>query len=193
MMEAYRETGTQIMSTASLITVEQFARMRTSETEDYELVEGELIPLASGTPLHAAVRGRAEALIRAWFQRSPLGEIFAEVDCRLAGSTTRRPDLSIFLGAKAHAFDLNEIPVPFAPDIAVEVLSPSDGAIDVNRKALEYLAAGSQEVWLLDNANGEIFVQTPDGIRLLRGNAALTSPLLPGFAAAVSDLLLRNH
>jgi Uma2 family endonuclease len=193
MMEVYRETGTQIMSTASLMTVEQFARMQTSETEDYELAEGELIPLASGTPLHCMIRDQAGDMIRTWFRANPIGRAITEVDCRLGSGTTHRPDLSVFLGTKAHAFDLNEIPVPFAPDIAVEVLSPSDGAIDVNRKALEYLAAGSQEVWLLDNANGEIFVQTPDGIRLLRGNAALTSPLLPGFAAAVSDLLLRNH
>jgi hypothetical protein len=38
------------MSTKTLMTVEQFARMHTADTEDYELVEGELIPLSSGTP-----------------------------------------------------------------------------------------------------------------------------------------------
>ena len=44
------------MSTKAVMTVEQFARMSTAETEDYELVEGELIPLSSGTPLHAKIR-----------------------------------------------------------------------------------------------------------------------------------------
>ena len=44
------------MSTTTLMTVEEFARMSTPETVDFELVEGELIPLSSGTPLHAKPR-----------------------------------------------------------------------------------------------------------------------------------------
>ena len=46
----------------------------------------------------------------------------------------------------------------------------------VHGKALEYLAAGSHEVWQLDHESGEIFVQTNAGIRLLRGGAALEPP-----------------
>ena len=180
------------MSTATLMTVEQFAQMRTAETEDYELVEGELIPLSSGTPLHAMVRGRMEHLIAIYFEGNPIGAAFAEVDCRLPNQTVRRPDLSIFLGARAKQFDPDQIPVPFPPDIAVEVLSRSESAIDVNRRALDYLAGGSREVWLLDNTNGEVFVQTDSAIRLLRGKDTLESPLLPGFSHAVADLLV-NH
>ena len=44
------------MSTKTLTTVEQFAQMRTGDTEDYELVDGELIPLSSGTPRHNLIR-----------------------------------------------------------------------------------------------------------------------------------------
>lgn len=178
------------MSTTTLMTVEQFARIQTAETEDYELVEGELVPLSSATPLHAKVRRRAERLVEDYFERNPIGEAFAEIDCRLSDYTVRRPDLSIFLGERSKQFDLNQIPVPFSPDIAVEVLSPSERAIDVNRKALDYLGAGSREVWLLDNTNGEVFVQTDADIRLLRGKDAIESPLLPGFSHAVSDLLV---
>jgi Uma2 family endonuclease len=177
------------MSTASLITAEQFAALRTSDFEDYELVEGELTPLPTGTPLHGMVRDLAGDLVRGYFRSHGAGLAIAEIDCRISSHTVRRPDLSIFIGAQARAFDLNRIPVPFPPDIAVEVLSPSESAIDVNRKALDYLAAGCQEVWLLDEANGEVFVQTVDGIRLLRGHQALTSPLLPGFSVAVNQLL----
>ena len=79
--------------------------------------------------------------------------------------------------------------MPFPPDIAVEVISPSELAIQVNRKALDYLRAGSQEVWLLDPENGEIFVQKDSGMRLLRGSEVLDSPLLPGFAVTVVELL----
>jgi Uma2 family endonuclease len=180
------------MSTTTLMTAQQFGQMHTAETEDYELVEGELVPLSSATPLHAKVRRRAERLIETYFERNPIGEVFGEVDCGLSDHAVRRPDLSIFLGERANEIDLNAIPVPFAPDIAVEVLSPSETAIEVNRKALDYLAAGTHEVWLVDNMNGEVFVQTDGGMRLLRGKDLLESPLLPGFSHPVADILLTS-
>ena len=88
------------------------------------------------------------------------------------------------------ALTRKKIPLPFAPDIAVEVLSPSETALDANRKVLEYLAAGSREVWQLDHENGEIFIRTEAGIRLLHGaDAVLESPLLPGFSAPLPKVL----
>jgi Uma2 family endonuclease len=73
------------------------------------------------------------------------------------------------------------------------VLSPSESAVDLNRKVLEYLAGGSREVWLLDNTNGELHVRTSAAIRLLRGNDVLESPLLPGFSHPVSDLFISSE
>ena len=177
------------MATAALMTADEFAQMSTAEAEDYELVEGELIALPSGNPLHAEIRGRTERLIRNYFERNPIGRVLGEIDCRIADDTVRRPDVSVFLGDRLKQIDPNKVPVPFAPDIAVEVLSPSESAVDVHRKVLNYLAAGSQEVWLLDHANAELFIRTSSGIRLLSAGDALESPLLPGFSAAVADLL----
>ena len=177
------------MSTKTLMTVEEFAEMATSETEHYELVQGELIPWSSGSPNHAYVRGAIEHLLRGYFERNPIGKVFSEIDCRLTDDTVRRPDVASFLDERLRLLDRRKIPVPFAPDIAVEVLSPSESAIDVHRKALEYLAAGTREVWQLDFENGEIFVQIGSGIRLLRGGDALETPLLPGFSEPVAKIL----
>jgi Uma2 family endonuclease len=177
------------MATKTLMTVEEFAQMNVPETEDYELVEGEAIPLPSATPLHAKIRRRLERLLENYFQLNSIGEPFGEVDCRLADDTVRRPDISIFLSPRLQQIDLKKVPIPFSPEIAVEVLSPSQIAIDVNRKIRDYLGAGSAEVWILDHENAEVFVHTKAGIRLLVGNDTLESPLLPGFAASVNDLL----
>jgi Uma2 family endonuclease len=178
------------MATKSMMTVEDFAEMQTAETEDFELVEGELIPLSSANPLHAKVRHNLDRRLGNFLDQRPLGAVLAEVDCKLAFETVRRPDLAIILGERVKLMDPRKIPIPFAPDIAVEVLSPSESVIDVHRKALEYLAAGSQEVWQLDHENGEIFIQTNSGIRLLRdAKDVLESPLLPGFSATVAELL----
>ena len=176
------------MGTKTLMTVEDFAAMDTAETEDYELIEGELIPTSSGTPLHARIRQNIERRLANFFDLNSTGIVLAELDCRLSPTTVRRPDVSVFL-AERRAFDPISIPIPFPPNIAVKVLSLSESAVDVHRKVLDYLAAGAQEVWLFDHDNAEIFVQTTTGIRLLRGEEALETPLLPGFSATVAQLL----
>ena len=177
------------MSTKTLITVKEFAQMSTGDTEDYELVEGELVPLASGTPLHAKIRQNFEFQALTYFDVHPIGLILADFDCQITPYRTRRRDLSIFFAPSLKKLDFNNIPLPFAPDIAVNVLSPSKSAINVHRKALEYRSAGSQEVWQLDYENGEILVKTHSGIRLLCAPQTLQSPLLPGFSATLDTLL----
>lgn len=177
------------MATRTLLTTEQYAQMQTSEMEDYELVDGELIPLPSAIPLHNKIRRRLERFLEDFFLRNPLGELYDEMDCRISDGNIRRPDLSVFLHNPKRQIDVMRVPIPFAPDIAVEVLSPSEVAIDVNRKVRDYLSAGSKEVWILDHVNSELFIHTDSQIRLLKAQDALESPLLPGFSAPVSDLL----
>jgi Uma2 family endonuclease len=133
------------MSTKALMTVEQFAQMHTADTEDFELVEGELIPLPGGTPRQARIRDCAGNLIRNYFRRNRLGEAYAEVDCRLGEGTVWRPDLAVFLKESLSLVNLDRIPAPIAPDIAVEVLSPSESAMEIRHKVLDYLRGGSKE------------------------------------------------
>ncbi|MFN0104212.1 MAG: Uma2 family endonuclease [Bryobacteraceae bacterium] len=171
------------------MTVEEFVQMNPVSDETYELVDGELISLPSPTPLHGIIRDRSVQLIWNYFDRNPIGGAIGETDCRIASDTVRRPDLSIFLGEHWQQLDLKKVPAPFAPDIAMEVVSPSEHVVDVNRKVRDYLVAGSIEVWLLDPENGELHVRTKAGIRLLQGSDTLESPLLPGFSIAVATLL----
>ena len=179
------------MSTKTLMTVEQFAQMDSADTENYELVEGELIPLPSGPFIHSEIRDLVVVLMWNYFRGNPIGKAVSETDCRLGDDTVRRPDVSIFLDReRLRQIDQDKIPVPFAPDIAVEVLSPPDLAMDVRRRVRDHLRAGSKEVWLLDHENGEVHVHTAAGIRLLQGTDILETGLLPGFSAAVADLVV---
>ena len=57
------------------------------------------------------------------------------------------------------------------------------------RKTAEHLKSGSQEVWLLDLSNQEIFIHAATSVRLLRAGDLLQSEVLPGFSVLVSDLL----
>jgi len=155
----------------------------------YELVDGELIPLPSATPFDGIIRDRSVQLLRNYFDRNAIGGAISEIDCRTNDEGVLRPDLSIFLGERWLQLDLKKIPAPYAPDVAVEVLSPSELVLDLNHKVRDYLLAGSQEVWLLDPENGELHVRTKTGIRVLQGSEKLESPLLPGFSVGVEALL----
>ena len=167
------------MSTKTLMTAEEFAQMETVENGSYELVGGQLIRSSSAIPFHGLIRDRLVYLVHSNFERNPIGGKASETDCRISDDTVRKPDLSAFLGERWQQQDLYRVPVPSAPDIAVEVLSPSEHAMDVTRKVRDYLHAGSQEVWLLDHDNSELQIRTKAGIRLLEGNDSLTSALLP--------------
>ena len=124
-----------------------------------------------------------------YFDHNPIGGASGELDCRVADDRVRRPDLSTFLGDQWSQLNLKQSPAPFVPDIALEVISPSEHLIDVNRKVHEYLNAGSQEVWLLDPENLELHVRTNSDSQILRVTDTLASPLLPDFSAGVAMLL----
>ena len=177
------------MVATALMTAEEFAQMNTAENENYELVDGELIPLSSANLTHSVVKDRTARLAWGYFDENPIGGAASEIDCRINSNTVRRPDLCIFIGDDWWSLDAKRVPLPFAPTIAVEVLSPSEHALDITRKVRDYLGAGSKEVWLIDQENGEVQVRTKAGIRLLQAGDVLDSPLLPGFAVNVTDLL----
>ena len=174
------------------MTVEQFVELssRAADTEDFELVEGELVSLRSGSYEHNRIRDLATHLLWNYFASNRIGEAVGEYDCRISPDTVLRPDVSIFLTTRLQQIDRKKTPAPVSPDIAIEVLSPSQSAMDVRRKVRDCLRAGSQEVWLLDHANAEVLVHTNAGIRVLQGSDVLESPLLPGFSAAVADLVV---
>ena len=78
-----------------------------------------------------------------------------------------------------------------APDVAVEILSPSNRAGEVNAKVLAYLEAGCRQVWIVDPERRTVAVHTPDGLaRLHREDDTLDGgDALVGLSVRVGDLL----
>src|SRR5882724_10859279 len=146
------------MSTQTLITAAQFAHLPPEETEDCELVEGELVPLPSANADHSLIKDFVITSLRIYLRTRPVATALSEIDCELSEKTIRRPDVAVFLNLPERTIPRKQVPLPFAPDIAVEVLSPSEAAIGVNRKVREYEDAGCSEVWVIDKENGEVFV-----------------------------------
>ena len=80
--------------------------------------------------------------------------------------------------------------VPGSPDIAVEVVSPSNTAAEMERKVAEYLAAGSQRVWVAHPSIRSVTVHRADGATITyTGDDAITDEeLLPGFSLPLSEI-----
>jgi Uma2 family endonuclease len=76
-----------------------------------------------------------------------------------------------------------------APDLVVEILSPSNTAAEMNDRKKTFLQAGRREFWLVDAVNRQIDVSTPDGITTTyRAGQAIPLPLLGGGSLPVEDI-----
>lgn len=79
---------------------------------------------------------------------------------------------------------------PCAPDLAVEVISPSEAAADVNRKATEYFEAGARLVWVVYPDMRQVVVcRTARESVALSGDDTLDGgEVVPGFACRMAEL-----
>ena len=156
----------------------------------YEIIDGEVIPLASPRLKHQAVSQELFKRLDIFASVKRLGKLFyAPFDfvVRRAPVRTRQPDL-FFLSRErlqdwAH---LQEQPrLEFAPDLVIEILSPSDTYTYWSEKLQDYFTLGVPEVWLVDVDKRAIEVQVREagGYRSLgwfSGEQAVASQVLAG-------------
>jgi Uma2 family endonuclease len=121
----------------------------------------------------------------------PIGELLPEMDYQTerGPDTVRRPDVSFLTHARAKGVRDWEIPY-LAPDLAVEVLSPSNRAGEMATKIAEYFANGTRLVWLADPKKRTVAVHAPDALPYILGNGEFLDggDVLPGFRVAVNRL-----
>ncbi|HEV2199664.1 MAG TPA: Uma2 family endonuclease [Bryobacteraceae bacterium] len=177
-------------ATKTLLTAEQFDNYPFEEDKRYELDEGELIETEKPAYRHNRVSGKLLVALDEYLKGNSLGEVLiSENVYALSPSTRRSPDVAVILGDR-HEELQNAKVIPIVPEIAAEVLSPSETPRMIHRKLKQYFEACVKEVWLIDPDSREIEIwrgaSLPD--RALSVGEALTSPLLPGFELALADL-----
>jgi Uma2 family endonuclease len=161
----------------------------------HELIDGEHYVTASPNTKHQRVSGRLHLEIGLFLRGNPLGELFsAPYDVFFTPIDVVVPDL-VFI-AREHFQRITERNLQGAPDLAIEILSPSTSAIDEGVKRRLYERQGVAEYWLVDP-----FV---DAVRIFRrgtgrklvlaadlsaeDGGVLTTPLLPGLAIALAEI-----
>lgn len=157
----------------------------------YELVEGELFVSPAPTPEHQEVTGNLFVLLRQ-AQRAGHGKCYiAPLDVVFAEHTVTQPDLCFIRRDRLEIVGPSNI--RGAPDLMVEVLSPSTRERDVGLKLRLYARFGVPFYWVVDPATrtvrpftlrAEEYVAEP----VLGRGDALTCPLFPELTIDVAAL-----
>ena len=173
----------------TLVTAEQFYELPQEEGREFELLDGEVIEMSSATYKHNLIVIRLASLLDSALRGR--GEAVGNTDFSDDRYTTLRPDLAILLGEKCPLVDLEKLPVTVPPDIVVEVISPSESALRVDRRIAAYLRFGVQEVWIIIPQTQLIYSHTESAVKRHRPGETLQTPLLPNWSVEVNQLFQR--
>lgn len=157
-----------------------------------ELVRGEIVTMPPLGGLHGVTCSKTSRKLGNRIDAGPGGTIV----CNDTGFITERapdsvrgPDISYWSKDR-----LKEVPVGYfeiAPDMLVEVLSPSNVWKQIREKIKEYFAKGVKLVWVIAPEDRTLTIyRRPDEGRVLHETATVTGEdVLPGFSCRVSELL----
>ena len=172
------------MQTAAAVALEDDADKR------YELVDGQLEAREMGNMRHGGVGTRLIIRLGSYVESQRLGAVYGPDTTFMIGDNERLPDVSFLSAARMPEGGELDANCPVAPDLAVEVISPNESWVKVNRKLHEYFAAGVQQVWLiaLEFRNVHVY-DSPKMIKVLSDEEELVNEtLLPGFRLRISEL-----
>jgi Uma2 family endonuclease len=177
-------------TTTGQITWQAFEELPDGDGFHREVVEGELIVLPPAKSGHSEIARRAYRALMP-LETGGLTRVYIEAGYRLSNDppTWIQPDLSVLRTERALETHGEDYFVN-APDLAVEIISPSETARDLNRKIDLLLAGGSLAVWVIYPEEQEVRVFVPGGTSYIRRiNDSLRLPeLLPDFELPVARL-----
>ena len=181
------------MATAELSEVEEAPPIPPGPEGLYEIVDGKVVEKTMGAA-EGRIASKLGRILGNHTEAAGLGETFVEVLFRTNPETeqARRPDVAFLSIGRWPAGREPEGPsYPLAPDLAVEIVSPSDLADDLQRKIREYFAAGVRQVWVIYRTTATIVVHESASTSrtLSRADILDGGAILPGFLLPVSGLL----
>ena len=159
----------------------------------HEIINGEHYMTPAPTIRHQRISGNLYFLIRSYLEKQPIGEVFAApCDVLLSETDILVPDLIYISNQRSHLITSKNL--QGAPELAIEILSPSTRRRDQRLKRDVYERAGVEEYWLVDPERDLVEVcrratgafQEP--LRYRR-TQVLTTPLLPGLDFSLDKIL----
>lgn len=132
--------------------------------------------------------------LETFLESKPIGEVLISENLfAFAPDIRLAPDAAVILGdpegERIRGLDGAKV-IDVRPDIAVEVLSPSESPARIHRKLKQYFNGGVKEVWLIDTEDRSVEIWTSPSLpdRAIKGDEAIHTPLLPGFELKLTRL-----
>jgi Uma2 family endonuclease len=172
------------------VTLEEFARLPKDGVR-HELNAGELLTLPPVKSLHSLVALAVLEVLQQHLQKHGASRAIPETGFILSRDplTIRQPDISVLSRERIRAANLDSY-FDGAPELAVEVVSPSDSAEDLEIKTKQYLQSGARQVWILYPKTQTVHVFSSGAAALIldRDQTLEGGDLLPGFSVPVASL-----
>jgi Uma2 family endonuclease len=172
------------MGTSTLLSFEEFEQLP-SEPGKMELLDGELIRLPPAKFRHAKIIHRLHELLKPLTENcsagTDIGETYIEMGYKMGKRAWLQPDVSIsYLNQPCNDY------LEGAPLLAVEVISESNTAEQMDRKVKTYLANGGKEVWVVYPKTQYILMFREGRVEEFRGT--LRSDIVPGLLIDLDQL-----
>jgi Uma2 family endonuclease len=158
----------------------------------HELIRGEVttMPLPGGR--HGKIALKIGRTLGNFVETHALGETYAAKTGFLIErdpDTVRGADVAFVRSERLSEINHPDKHIPFAPDLAVEVVSPTDRRVDVLEKTEAWLTSGARMVWVVDSKSRTITVHRPgiEPVTLTADQTLDGSDVVPGFSCRVAD------
>ena len=165
----------------------------TPDDKRYELLDGELITAPAPNLGHQDISARLGWRLMRFVEEGDLGKVFpAPCDVVLSNTDVVQPDL-LFVSREREHILVGGDNVQGAPDLVVEILSPSTAGRDRTLKRSLYARHGVGEYWLVDPDDEPVTVMALgeggfETAAVYRKGQTLTSSTLPGFAVGLDEI-----
>lgn len=187
--------GKVAQATQTLVTAEEFAQLP-DDDKRRELARGLVIEMPLGGAEHSVLSVSLAVLLVQVVRADRLGVVVG-ADCGFV--LARDPD--VVRAPDAAFIARNRLPggrppkgfFEGAPDLAVEVVSLSDTASEIEARVAEYLAAGASVVWVVYPDGRRVWVHRSlaESFVLREGDTLTGDPVLPGLAIPIADIFAR--
>ncbi len=182
---SYEQAEASLAPIETDMTLEEFLE---SDIEGYEYVKGEWVPMSPPTMEHGEVSMNLILPLGAHIREKQLGRLYPADTTFKLGDRLVKPDVAFVSTARLPENRRQGSPVP--PDLAVEVVSPTDAQYSVTEKAFAYLESGTRLVWVIEPVAKTVTVyRSETDIEVLTRQDILTGEdVVQGFSCQVVKL-----
>lgn len=177
-----------LLSLAPLETDMTLEEFLACDLERYEYVKGELIPMPPTSGEHGDISMSLVLVLGPYVSENRLGRIYTSDTGFQIGDRVLMPDIAFVSASRLPEDRSKAFSIP--PDLAIEVVSPTDIQFRIVEKALAYLESGTRLVWVIEPVAKTVTVyRSETDIKVLTREDTLTGEeVVEGFTCPVSQL-----